>query len=101
MHNAAKLACPQQAKEYNNGFHEHGSSPAPYRAESLAGLPPAYIDVGECDVFRDPVVAYATNMWRCGSTCELHVWPGAFHLFDGMDNPDVPLIHAAIKTKKA
>lgn len=73
---------------------------SPSRAEDLAGLPPAYIDVGECDVFRDPAVAYAMNMWRCGSTCELHVWPGAFHLFDGMDSPEVPLIHAAIETKK-
>lgn len=74
---------------------------SPARAEDLSNLPPTYIDAAECEVFRDPAVTYATNMWRCGSTCELHVWPGAFHLFDGMDNPDVPLIRTAIVAKQA
>ncbi|KKK21465.1 hypothetical protein P175DRAFT_0495363 [Aspergillus ochraceoroseus IBT 24754] len=73
---------------------------SPSRAGDLSNLPTTYIDAAECEVFRDPAVLYAMNMWRCGSTCELHVWPGAFHLFDGMDNPDVPLIHAAIVSKK-
>ncbi|KAM0324350.1 hypothetical protein ACHAQA_008131 [Verticillium albo-atrum] len=73
---------------------------APSRAEDLSNLPATYIDAAECEVFRDPAVLYATNMWRCGSTCELHVWPGAFHMFDGMDNPEVPLIHAAIVAKQ-
>ncbi|EHK24060.1 uncharacterized protein TRIVIDRAFT_45942 [Trichoderma virens Gv29-8] len=73
---------------------------SPSRAEDLANLPSTYIDAAECEVFRDPAVLYATNMWRCGSTCELHIWPGAFHLFDGMDNPRVPLIHAAVAAKQ-
>jgi acetyl esterase/lipase len=73
---------------------------APSRAVDLSDLPPTYIDVAECEVFRDPAVMYAMNMWRCGSTCELHVWPGAFHLFDGIDNPEVPLIRAAIGAKR-
>ncbi|KAL9620746.1 MAG: hypothetical protein Q9160_004759 [Pyrenula sp. 1 TL-2023] len=72
---------------------------SPSRATDLSNLPPTYIDTAECEVFRDPAITYATNMWRSGSTCELHVWPGAFHLFDGMDNPDVPLIRAAIVAK--
>ncbi|KAL7907346.1 Alpha/Beta hydrolase protein [Trichoderma velutinum] len=73
---------------------------SPSRAEDLSNLPCTYIDAAECEVFRDPAVSFATNMWRCGSTCELHIWPGAFHLFDGIDNPDVPLIHAAVSTKR-
>ncbi|KPM40580.1 hypothetical protein AK830_g6015 [Neonectria ditissima] len=73
---------------------------APARAEDLSRLPPAYIDAAECDVFRDAAVSYATRMWRCGSTCELHVWPGAFHLFDGADNAAVPLIRAAVGAKR-
>lgn len=73
---------------------------SPSRAEDLSNLPMTYIDAAECEVFRDPAVLYAMNMWRCGSTCELHVWPGAFHLFDGMDNPNVPLIHAAVVAKQ-
>lgn len=72
---------------------------SPSRATDLSNLPPTYIDAAECEVFRDPAVTYAANMWHCGSTCELHIWPGAFHLFDGMDNPDVPLVRAAIVAK--
>ncbi|KAF1358043.1 lipase [Lizonia empirigonia] len=74
---------------------------APSRAVNLSNLPPTYIDVAECEVFRDPAVTYAMNMWRSASTCELHVWPGAVHLFDAIDNPDVPLIGAAISAKRA
>lgn len=73
---------------------------APARATDLSNLPQAYIDAAECEVFRDQAVAYATTLWRRGSTCELHVWPGAFHLFDGMDNPDVPIIRAAVEAKR-
>ncbi|KAK2841628.1 hypothetical protein FQN49_006071 [Arthroderma sp. PD_2] len=73
---------------------------APSRAEDLSNLPPTYIDAAECEVFRDPAVQFAMKMWRCGSTCELHVWPGACHLFDGMDNPDMPLVHAAVVAKQ-
>jgi hypothetical protein len=40
------------------------------------------------------------NMWRCGSSCELHVWPGGTHLFDAVDNPGVPVVGAAIAAKK-
>jgi acetyl esterase/lipase len=72
---------------------------APSRATDLSNLPQAYIDAAECEVFRDPAVIYAMNMWRCASTCELHVWPGGVHLFDAVDNPDVPLVGAAISAK--
>ncbi|KAF2250155.1 lipase [Trematosphaeria pertusa] len=74
---------------------------APSRATDLSNLPQAFIDAAECEVFRDPAVTYAMNMWRCASTCELHVWPGAVHLFDAVDNPDVPLVGAAISAKRA
>lgn len=33
---------------------------------------------------------------RCGSKCDLDIWPGAFHSFDRMDNLAVPLIWATI-----
>ncbi|MFF5253267.1 alpha/beta hydrolase [Streptomyces leeuwenhoekii] len=55
---------------------------APARAQDLAGLPPAYLDVGSAETFRDETVAYAGRLWRCGGECELHVWPGGFHGFD-------------------
>ncbi|NEE17295.1 alpha/beta hydrolase [Streptomyces sp. SID7499] len=58
------------------------SSAAPARAPVLAGLPPAYIDVGSTETFRDEGVSYADRLWRAGGQAELHVWPGAFHNFD-------------------
>ncbi|MEU4272787.1 alpha/beta hydrolase [Streptomyces sp. NPDC026092] len=57
---------------------------APTRATDLSGLPPAYIDVGSAEMFRDENIAYADAIWRAGGQAELHVWPGAFHSFDGI-----------------
>ncbi|MEV4558747.1 alpha/beta hydrolase fold domain-containing protein [Kitasatospora sp. NPDC049285] len=58
---------------------------APARAgdrDELGALPPAYLEVGSAETFRDEVTAYADGLWRCGGSAELHVWPGAFHGFD-------------------
>ncbi|MFJ7207081.1 alpha/beta hydrolase [Streptomyces sp. NPDC098789] len=55
---------------------------APARATDLSDLPPAYIEVGSAETFRDEAVAYADAIWRAGGRAELHVWPGAFHGFD-------------------
>ncbi|MFJ9821528.1 alpha/beta hydrolase [Streptomyces sp. NPDC101151] len=55
---------------------------APARATDLSELPPAYIDVGSAETFRDEGVAYANAIWQAGGQAELHVWPGAFHGFD-------------------
>ncbi|GIF20005.1 acetyl esterase/lipase [Actinoplanes tereljensis] len=57
---------------------------APARADDLSGLPPAFIDVGSAETFRDEDVAYATRIWQAGGRAELHVWPGGFHGFDMM-----------------
>ena len=72
---------------------------APGRETDLSNLRATYIDVGECEVFRDSSVAFASNMWRCGSTYELHIWPGAFHTFDMLDDPNHHLVHIANQTK--
>ncbi|MFF5840063.1 alpha/beta hydrolase [Streptomyces massasporeus] len=56
---------------------------APARAEVLTGLPPAFLDVGSAETFRDEVVSYASRIWQAGGVAELHVWPGGFHGFDG------------------
>ncbi|WP_392959364.1 alpha/beta hydrolase [Streptomyces sp. LN245] len=55
---------------------------APARASDLSGLPPAFLDVGSAETFRDEVVDYASRIWRAGGVAELHVWPGGFHGFD-------------------
>jgi acetyl esterase/lipase len=72
---------------------------SPARAKDYSNLPPTYIDAGECEVLRDQVVQFATNMWRCGSTCELHIWPGAHHVFELINNPDHLLIQSAKAAK--
>ncbi|GJF30443.1 esterase [Kitasatospora sp. NE20-6] len=55
---------------------------APARARDLAGLPPAFLEVGSVEALRDEGVAYASRLWRAGCEAELHVWAGAFHSFD-------------------
>jgi acetyl esterase/lipase len=57
---------------------------APARAADLSNLPPAFIDVGSAETFRDEDVTYASRIWQAGGRAELHVWPGGFHGFDGM-----------------
>ena len=66
---------------------------SPSRAD-LSGLPPAFIDVGSAETFRDEDVAYATRIWQAGGRAELHVWPGAFHGFTGIV-PDAAVSKAA------
>ena len=52
---------------------------APTRAEDLTGLPPAFIDVGTVDLFRDEDIAFAQRLMQAGVPCELHVNPGSYH----------------------
>jgi len=73
---------------------------APARAEDYTNLPSTYIDAGECEVLRDQAVQWATNMWQGGSTCELHIWPGAYHIFEMINKPEHPLIQSARAAKK-
>jgi acetyl esterase/lipase len=55
---------------------------AAFRAESLEGLPPAYIAVGDIDLFAEEDVDYARRLIAAGVPAELHVYPGACHAFD-------------------
>jgi acetyl esterase/lipase len=73
-----------------------GVSPyaAPARATDLAGLPPAFIDVGTADLFRDEDIDYAQRLMAAGVPAELHVYPGAFHGFEGVA-PNAGLTQAA------
>lgn len=52
---------------------------APARATDLAGLPPALINVGGADGFRDEDIDYALRLGQAGVPTELHVYPGAPH----------------------
>ena len=71
---------------------------APARAEDLSGLPPAYIDVGSTDTFRDEDVDYASRIWLAGGVAELHVWPGGYHGFEGIA-PQAGISKAAVAAR--
>lgn len=67
----------------------------PARVTDLSGLPPAFIEVGAAEVFRDEAVAYASQIWACGGQAELHVWSGGYHGFSGF-SPDAAVSRAAV-----
>jgi acetyl esterase/lipase len=64
-----------------------GADVSPYaaaaRGTDLTGLPPAYIPVGDLDLFLDENIIYAQRLLAAGVPTELHVYPGAFHGFNG------------------
>jgi acetyl esterase/lipase len=55
---------------------------APARLPDFGGLAPAYIEVGDLDIFRDEDIAYAQLLARAGVPVELHVHPGVPHGFE-------------------
>ena len=63
---------------------------APARATSLVGLPPAFIDVGEMDLFRDEDIAFVARLLQAGVSTEFHVYAGAYHGSDSVA-PDADL----------
>lgn len=70
-------------------FHEYGGpdvppTAAPARLEDATGLPPAYIEVGRLDLFRDEDIAYVIKLSRVGVPVEFHLHPGAPHEFDSI-----------------
>lgn len=80
---------------------------APYaaaaRAENLQGLPPAYMTVGDLDLFLDEDINYAQRLLQAGVPAELHVYAGAFHGFEAWV-PDADIsrrciqgVHAALR----
>ena len=80
-------------------FSEHAPAyAAPSRAADLAGLPPAFIEVGAAEMFRDENSDYATRIWATGGEAELHVWSGGCHGFD-MYAPESELTRAALASR--
>lgn len=57
---------------------------APARLDDFSGLPPAYIEVGDLDIFRDESMSYAQRLHHAGIPCELHVNAGVIHGHDLM-----------------
>ena len=83
-----------------SGTADVSSYAAPARATDLSGLPPAYIEAGSVEVFRDEAVAFATGIWAAGGSAELHVWAGGFHGFQTIV-PTAAVSRAAVQTREA
>ena len=77
-----------------------GVHAAPSRATDLSGLPPAYLDIGSAESFRDETLDYAAGIWQAGGAAELHVWPGGYHGFELMA-PDAAISVGARETRIA
>ncbi|WEK62487.1 MAG: alpha/beta hydrolase [Candidatus Microbacterium colombiense] len=73
---------------------------APTRAADVSGLPPAYIEVGEAEAFRDEDTEYALSLWATGGQAELHVWGGGAHGFD-MYMPEAEITRAALAARSS
>ena len=63
-----------------------GPDVSPYAAAArltdFCGLPSAYVEIGELDIFRDETLAYAQQLYSAGISTELHVHPNVQHAFE-------------------
>jgi acetyl esterase/lipase len=70
----------------------------PARRDDLGGLPPAWIGVGDNDLFHQEDLAYAERLVAAGVPCDVEVVPGAFHGFDGVV-PKAPVSQAFFRSQ--
>jgi acetyl esterase/lipase len=79
-----------------------GPDVSPYaaaaRATDLSGLPPAYLETGSSEVFRDEIIDYAARLAQTGVPMELHSWVGGFHGFE-LVAPDAEVSRVALAAR--
>jgi len=65
---------------------EHDDRPyiAAARRTDLTGLPPAWVGVGDLDLFYAEDIDYAHRLHQGGADCELHTEPGMYHGADAL-----------------
>lgn len=63
----------------------------PARRADLHGLPPAWIGVGDLDLFHAEDLAYAARLQAAGVPCEVHEVPGMYHGADVLHAYRTPL----------
>jgi acetyl esterase len=81
-----------------SGQHDLADEPyaAPLRAPSLAGLPPALVVLGGCDMLRDEGRAYAGRLRADGVDTDEVCYPGQPHGFINFDFPAAGKAHERI-----
>lgn len=70
---------------------------APARAARLEVFPPTFLEVGQVDIFRDETLEFASRLSAAGVLVELHLWPGAYHGFEG----SAPTAHLSVRALDA
>ncbi|QFT54375.1 alpha/beta hydrolase [Microbulbifer sp. THAF38] len=63
---------------------------APAHLKNAEGLPPAYIEVGELDIFRNEDIQYARLLTNDGVSTEFHLRPGVIHAWE-VFAPEIPI----------
>lgn len=62
---------------------------SPAMADDLTGLAPAFVSAAALDLLVDEDIDYARRLNAAGVAVEAHLYPGAFHGFDGFDGARV------------
>lgn len=70
------------------------------RETDLTGLPPAYVEVGSSEIFRDEDLHYACRLAEAGVSVEIHSWMGGFHGFE-IVAPDADLSRSCLNTRES
>ncbi len=73
---------------------EHVEYASPLEAPSVAGLPPAYLEVAEFDSLRDEGLAYGRRLEEAGIEVQYHETHGTPHGFEFITN--APITRAAV-----
>lgn len=79
-----------------------GPNVSPYaaaaRATDLRNLPPAYVEVGSSEIFRDEDLHYAMGLAEAGVPVEIHSWMGGFHGFE-IIAPEAEISQACLRAR--
>lgn len=62
----------------------------------LGGLPPALLQVGDCEVGLDDSTSYASKLQDSGGHAEISIWPNMIHVFQ-MFPEDLPQAREALR----
>lgn len=66
-------------KDGDHGMPEYAT---PFQAEDVAGFPPVYMEVMECDPLHDEGCAYAEKLKAAGVSVDFHDVSKGFHGYD-------------------
>ena len=70
---------------------------SPVEADSLKGLPPAYIEVAEFDALRDDGFLYSRLLQETGIDVEFHDTQGTMHGYDYVLNAPTTLLMQVLR----